>query len=301
MTNLTCYLDLVFKSIITSVMMCPQLMRDAFAILKELSLKYFREREICYSVISGFIFLRFFAPAILNPKLFDITDQTIDPVVCRTLTLMSKTMQVLGNLVSSKFPSHGGDSATIFKEDYMATLQKRFITGNHIDNTRVFLELISSPNSVPRISERPMTLKEGILLKRVVGKAKKYGMSFNKFKRRHFCLTTQDLFYAKSKQKPVSWNLPVSDIRAVEKLREDSFKMKNVNHFLSYVSAADPFCFSRRCFRSFRTKRLCTSRLAIVLKRKSGSTSWIGYAFRIKTDCKIIIHQPSSGISGCGE
>lgn len=105
MSNLTCYLDLVFKSIITSVVTCPQLMRDAFAILKELSQKYFREREISYSVISGFIFLRFFAPAILNPKLFDITDQVVDPTVARTLTLMSKTVQMLGNLVSSKLVS----------------------------------------------------------------------------------------------------------------------------------------------------------------------------------------------------
>lgn len=105
MSNLTCYLDLVFKSIITSVMMCPQLMRDAFAILKELSQKYFREREVSYSVISGFIFLRFFAPAILNPKLFDMTDQMIDSTVGRTLTLMSKTVQMLGNLVSCKMVS----------------------------------------------------------------------------------------------------------------------------------------------------------------------------------------------------
>jgi Ras GTPase-activating protein 3 len=68
------------------------------------------------------------------------------------------------------------------------------------------------------------------LLKRVVGKAKKFGgLTFNKqFKSRHFCLTTQNLFYAKAKHKPISWNLPVSEIRGVEKLREDSFKMKNV-------------------------------------------------------------------------
>lgn len=115
MANLTGYLDLVFKSIITSVMMCPQLMRDVFAILKELSQKYFREREVCYSVISGFIFLRFFAPAILNPKLFDITDQTVDPTVGRTLTLMSKTVQMLGNMVSSKLVS-SRDELLLIKE-----------------------------------------------------------------------------------------------------------------------------------------------------------------------------------------
>ena len=41
MDNLLTYLHTIFKSIITSVILCPKLMRDAFAILKELSLKYF--------------------------------------------------------------------------------------------------------------------------------------------------------------------------------------------------------------------------------------------------------------------
>lgn len=35
------------------------------------------EREVRYSVISGFVFLRFFAPAILHPKLFDLTSEQI--------------------------------------------------------------------------------------------------------------------------------------------------------------------------------------------------------------------------------
>jgi Ras GTPase-activating protein 3 len=34
-------------------------------------------REVRYSVISGFIFLRFFAPAILGPRLFDLTTEHI--------------------------------------------------------------------------------------------------------------------------------------------------------------------------------------------------------------------------------
>ena len=103
MANLRGYLDLAFKSIMNSVLMCPHILCEAFSVLKELALQYFPDqREICYSVISGFVFLRFFAPAILNPKLYDITDQPIDPVVNRTLTLISKTIQTLGNLVSSK-------------------------------------------------------------------------------------------------------------------------------------------------------------------------------------------------------
>lgn len=74
-----------------------------------------------------------------------------------------------------------------------------------------------------------------VLFKRVVGKSKKFGVSFNKFKKRHFCLTTHNLFYTKGKDKPMSWNLAVADIRAVEKLREDSFKMKHVSSLVNHV------------------------------------------------------------------
>lgn len=126
MTNLKNYLDVAFRSIMNSVLMCPHLMCEAFSVLKDLAVSgremvvtlvelmtlsaclsqqlfYFPDqREVCYSVISGFIFLRFFAPAILNPRLYEITDQAVDPVVNRTLTLISKTVQTIGNLVSCR-------------------------------------------------------------------------------------------------------------------------------------------------------------------------------------------------------
>lgn len=78
-------------------------MCEVFAALKDLALKYFPEsHHVCYNVISGFVFLRFFAPAILNPKLFEIIDQPIDAQTNRTLTLISKAIQSIGNLVSSQ-------------------------------------------------------------------------------------------------------------------------------------------------------------------------------------------------------
>jgi len=126
MANLKTYITNTFRSITSSALRCPQLMCEIFSVLKELAIKYFPEsREVCYYVISGFVFLRFFAPAILNPKLFEITDQQIvsksilfvatnwivlniflfilkDSQTNRTLTLISKTIQSIGNLVSSK-------------------------------------------------------------------------------------------------------------------------------------------------------------------------------------------------------
>ncbi|XP_069955565.1 ras GTPase-activating protein 3 isoform X4 [Cherax quadricarinatus] len=78
LTNLKEYISLILKAIINSALNCPPVMCQIFSELKELANTYFpNEREVRYSVISGFVFLRFFAPAILYPKLFDLTTEQI--------------------------------------------------------------------------------------------------------------------------------------------------------------------------------------------------------------------------------
>lgn len=72
--NLSVYVARVFEAITSSAVHCPAVLRGVFYDLKECAAKHFPEnKEIRYSVVSGFIFLRFFAPAILGPKLFDLT------------------------------------------------------------------------------------------------------------------------------------------------------------------------------------------------------------------------------------
>lgn len=48
------------------------------------------------------------------------------------------------------------------------------------------------------------------------------------FKQRYFRLTTQSLSYAKSKGKNPICDIPLSEILAVEKLNERSFKLQNI-------------------------------------------------------------------------
>lgn len=72
--NLSVYVAKVFEAITSSAVRCPAVLCQIFHDLKECAATYFPDnREIRYSVVSGFIFLRFFAPAILGPKLFDLT------------------------------------------------------------------------------------------------------------------------------------------------------------------------------------------------------------------------------------
>ena len=55
-----------------------------------------------YTSISGFLFLRFFCPAILNPYNFGLMDEHPSGVVARNLTLVAKTLQSLANLSPSE-------------------------------------------------------------------------------------------------------------------------------------------------------------------------------------------------------
>ncbi|KAJ3176506.1 hypothetical protein HDU87_005200 [Geranomyces variabilis] len=78
----------------------PTQWRPLFAhVQAEVTKKFPKEPSVRYTAVSGFIFLRFFAPAILGPKLFDLADEYIDPKTSRTLTLLAKTLQTLANLV----------------------------------------------------------------------------------------------------------------------------------------------------------------------------------------------------------
>lgn len=79
--NLQEYVEKVFEAITKSAVKCPAVLCQIFHDLRECAAKYFpKNKEVRYSVVSGFIFLRFFAPAILGPKLFDLTTE---PVVSR--------------------------------------------------------------------------------------------------------------------------------------------------------------------------------------------------------------------------
>ncbi|XP_017875517.1 GTPase-activating protein isoform X2 [Ceratina calcarata] len=228
LTNLKEYVERVFTAITTSGVRCPPLMCEMFWCLRELAATHFpKNKEVRYSVISGFIFLRFFAPAILGPRLFDITTEQIDSQTNRTLTLISKTIQSLGNLVSCR-----GGAGSVCKEEYMECVYREFYTDRHIQAVKQFLELISTGSSstiakqrTSTREEQPIVLKEGVMIKRAQGR-KRFGRK--NFKQRYFRLTTQDLTYSKTKGKEPLCRIPLEDILAVEKLQEDSFKMKNM-------------------------------------------------------------------------
>lgn len=56
-------------------------------------------QDVKYLAMSGFLFLRFFAPAILTPKLFDLRDQHADPQTSRSLLLLAKVLKVESHIL----------------------------------------------------------------------------------------------------------------------------------------------------------------------------------------------------------
>lgn len=78
----------------------------------------------------------------------------------RTLTLISKTIQSLGNLVSSRSAQQPS------KEEYTGQLYKKFCTENHIEAVKHFLEVVSTIGANPNENTllEPVLLKEGFVI-----------------------------------------------------------------------------------------------------------------------------------------
>ncbi|XP_069035310.1 ras GTPase-activating protein 3 isoform X2 [Lepisosteus oculatus] len=217
--NLRQYVDRIFTVITKSGVRCPTVMCDIFFALRESAAKRFQvDPDVRYTAVSSFIFLRFFAPAILSPNLFHLRPHHPDPQTSRTLTLISKTIQTLGSLSKSKSAS--------FKETYMAKFYDYFNEQKYADAVKNFLDLISSSGRWDHKSiETPIMLKEGFMIKRAQGR-NRFGMK--NFKNRWFRLTNQEFTYHKNKGDHPLCSIPIDNILAVERLEEESFKKKNM-------------------------------------------------------------------------
>uniref|UniRef100_A0A8C6VWQ6 RAS p21 protein activator 3 n=1 Tax=Nothobranchius furzeri TaxID=105023 RepID=A0A8C6VWQ6_NOTFU len=144
--NLRLYVDRIFNVITTSGVRCPTVMCDIFFSLRESAATRFQvDQDVRYTAVSSFIFLRFFAPAILSPNLFHLRPHHPDPATSRTLTLISKTIQTLGSLAKSKSAN--------FKESYMAAFYDYFNEQKYADavkNVNSFLVVIYFTHLVSR-------------------------------------------------------------------------------------------------------------------------------------------------------
>lgn len=92
----------IWKCIALSAQRCPAEMRYIFRHIRACAEDRYGDflRSVSYSSVSGFLFLRFFCPAILNPKLFGLVKDHPKANARRTFTLIAKSIQTLANMGS---------------------------------------------------------------------------------------------------------------------------------------------------------------------------------------------------------
>ncbi|GAA96793.1 hypothetical protein E5Q_03465 [Mixia osmundae IAM 14324] len=90
----------LWTSIYDSRQTCPSDLRGIFHYIQGVvNIRYDKsKRSMRFTCISAFVFLRFFVPAILNPRLFGLVYTTPGLKAQRTLTLLAKTLQGLANM-----------------------------------------------------------------------------------------------------------------------------------------------------------------------------------------------------------
>ncbi|KIW11015.1 hypothetical protein PV08_10314 [Exophiala spinifera] len=96
--NLIFLTSTIWKSIRDSVASCPLPLRFIFRHVRSCAEDRYGPfiRTVRFTSVSGFLFLRFFCPAILNPKLFGLINDLPPDRTKRTFTLIAKSLNALG-------------------------------------------------------------------------------------------------------------------------------------------------------------------------------------------------------------
>ncbi|KAM6051577.1 LOW QUALITY PROTEIN: rasGAP-activating-like protein 1 [Theristicus caerulescens] len=229
------YLGDIVDAIVGSVEKCPLLMRVAFKQLRRRVEEQFpsaQHEEVRYFSISGFLFLRFFAPAVLTPKLFSLREQHADPRTGRTLLLLAKALQSIGNL---------GLQLGQGKEPWMAPLHAVLLPS--VTRVKAFLDSLVTVESAeagegplpPALFHPSATIKEGYLHTRTAGGPAL--LPRFTFKKRYFWLSSEALTYSKSPERQVRCSIPVPQMRAVERVDEGTFQHPHVMQIVAQDGA----------------------------------------------------------------
>ncbi|KAI1000061.1 hypothetical protein K3495_g8136 [Podosphaera aphanis] len=89
----------VWESISSSAARFPSELRRVLKYIRAVAEDRYGDflRTVAYTSVSGILFLRFFCPALLNPKLFGLLKDNPQAKAQRTLTLIAKGLQALAN------------------------------------------------------------------------------------------------------------------------------------------------------------------------------------------------------------
>jgi Ras GTPase-activating protein 1 len=129
-------LERVLKAVYKSLDNCPIPLRYLFFCLQKAATEKWPDKpEARTRIVSAFLFLRLLGPALLKPKMFNLTSEQPSDIANRTLKLATKSLQSLANL----------SSFTGLKEPYMAQVNP-FIERNQEKMVAFIDELSSVPH-----------------------------------------------------------------------------------------------------------------------------------------------------------
>lgn len=168
-----------------------------------------------FVAVTSFLCLRFFSPAIMTPKLFHLRETHADARTSRTLLLLAKAIQMVGNM---------DPAAGRAKEAWLAPLQPALQHG--ATQMKAFITRLvgteEEDGGKGRLRSPPAAVvKEGLLfVHKTRGKGPLLSCAAKKL---HFCLTGEALSFAKSPGAERIGSIALANIRAAEKVEEKSF------------------------------------------------------------------------------
>ncbi|KHJ47441.1 PH domain protein [Trichuris suis] len=209
--NLIIYAESMIIRIVDSSNHCPQLLRDIFRVMRDVTAKYYPNRvDMQWLVLSSFLVMRFFAAALLNPKSFGLRQDLPDSNVSRTLALITKVIQRLSNFVvcGRKLSD---------KEAFMVPIWERFSDERHRVAFVKFFDRISCAGSESSTTCDSVTvLKEGLLYEYKDVRTDCLGRTCSSSKPRHCYLTENEFYWCKQKESTRLGQLYLSDVVLIQ-------------------------------------------------------------------------------------
>ncbi|RKF63784.1 Inhibitory regulator protein BUD2/CLA2 [Golovinomyces cichoracearum] len=143
----------IWASIASSAERCPPELRRILKYIRTVAEDRYGNflRTVAYTSVSGFLFLRFFCPALLNPKLFGLLRDNPQPKAQRTFTLIAKSLQALAN--HSNFGK---------KEAWMEPMN-RFLT-THRKSMKQFIDSVCAISADQETSNLPASYSTPIII-----------------------------------------------------------------------------------------------------------------------------------------
>nr|XP_021142695.1 ras GTPase-activating protein 4 isoform X2 [Columba livia] len=221
--HLQSYLGELLDAIGRSAPACPLIIRAVFRqLFHRVGERFPQHQHTKFVAVTSFLCLRFFSPAIMTPKLFHLRETHADARTSRTLLLLAKAVQLVGNME----PAAGRAKETWLAPLLPAlqqgiALMKDFITRLVGTEREEEEEGEGQPPGPPT-----MVVKEGLLfVHKTRGKGPVLATAAKKL---HFCLSGDTLSFSKSPSAERSGAIALGDILAAEKVEEKSFGSAHV-------------------------------------------------------------------------